>query len=300
METMRITDIQLWEAFYAVAIHGNFTKASKALNLGTPQLSKRVNRLEEQLGVRLLTRSTRTVTLTNEGRSLLPRITSVLDELSGLESVFDNQKELSGTIRITSVPFVAHRLLLPLITAFMKKHPKIQIDLELSEGMVNLVETNTDIALRIHHEPDDSSLVYKKLVPNQLVFCASPAYVKKAGSPIKKPADLSHHPLLMLDVHKKCRFVDSAIKLSDLVKPPKLKCNNGWFLTEQALNGDGILLRSSLDVKSYLEKGSLVQVLKSHSLEPFGNIYAVVPSRKFLAPRVRVFLDFLNDWISKS
>lgn len=291
---MKIDDLMVWEAFHELALKGSFTKAAHSLKISIPQLSKRIAKLEEQLGMRLFARSTRNVALTDEGKSLLPRVTAVIEDLKNLESTFDDKKELSGTIRITSVPFVAHRLLLPALTEFMKKHPKIHIDLDLSEGMVNLIESNFDLAIRIHHEPEDSTLIYKKLVPNDLIFCCSPKYLKNAPA-IKKLTDLQNHNILMLDIHKKCRFKNHSEKLGDVVNPPKLKCNNGWFLTEMALKGEGLLVRSVWDVQGYLDKGQLVQVLKNHPLEPFGNIYAVVPNRKFLAPRVRMFLEFLGD-----
>ena len=290
---MKIEEISIWEAFQGVAQHGNFSKAAKALKAGVPQISKRIAKLEELLGVKLFQRSTRVVSLTEDGRALLPKVIAVLEDLAGMEASFEDIKSLSGTIRITSVPFVAHRLLIPVIAKFRKLHPNVNVEIELSEGVLNLIESNIDLAIRIHDEPEDSSLIYRKLGVNQLVFCASPAYLKTTKAPLRTPRDLREHSLLMLDIHGSCSFQDKSFKLEQLAKSKKIICDNGWFLTEMALEGFGVLVRSIWDVQEHFKSGALVQVLKKNPLEEFGHIYAVIPSRRLLAPRVRAFLDFV-------
>lgn len=290
---MKIDDIAAWEAFESVGTHGNFSKAAKVLKLGLPQLSKRVAKLEDLLGVRLFHRSTRVVTLTDEGRAMLPKVSAVLEDLKSIETSFEDKQSLSGTIRITTVPFIAHRLLIPVIAKFKEQHPQVNFEVELSEGVVNLAESNIDLALRIHENPSDTNLVYRKLAPNRLILCASPGYLKKASSPIKKPADLRDHNLLMLNIHRNCRFLENSVRVVDLSKQKDVVCENGWFLTELALNNFGVLLRSQIDVREYLDQGRLVQVLKKYPLTEFGSIYAVIQSRKLLAARVRTFLDFV-------
>lgn len=288
---MRIDEISAWEAFHGVATHGGFSSAARNLRVSVPQLSKRVARLEEDLGVRLFKRSTRVVSLTDEGKSLLPKVTTLLEDIGDLESTFEANRALSGVIRVTAVPFLAQRVLIPVLEKFTKLHPAVKFEIDLSETMVSLVETNVDLALRIHHEPKDTSLVYRKLFANELVLCASPAYLK-AAPPLKKVADLKAHRTLVIDVHKKCRFGSGEV-LGDFTAGARFQCSNGWYLTELALRGFGVLARARRDVQAHLEAGALVQVLKSHPLEPFGNVYAVIPSRKFLAPRVRAFYELL-------
>jgi DNA-binding transcriptional LysR family regulator len=289
---MKIEEIAAWEAFLGVATHGNFSKAAELLKVPVPQVSKRVAKLESQLGTRLFQRTTRVVTLTDEGRALLPKIKSVLEDLQEVESFFENKQELSGTVKVTCVPFVAHKLLLPVLPDFMKKHPKIHIELELSEKFMNIIESGFDMAIRIE-TPKDTDLIYRKLLPNDLIFCASPEYLKKNKSPLRSPKDLKDHDLLMLSIHKKCRFKDQSFQLGEFEKTKKLTCENGVFLADLALNGFGVLVRSVWDVQDHLKRGTLVQVLKKHPLETFGHIHAVVPSKRFLAPRVRAFLDFV-------
>ncbi len=293
-ENMKIDEVSYWEAFQGVAKFGNFSKASRHLGVTLPQLSKRVSKLENHLGVRLFQRSTRAVSLTNEGKALLPRISALLEEWSSAESLFDTKSEnLKGTIRITSIPFVAHRLLIPAVSEFARLHPQVALDFELSEEIQNLVESNIDIAIRIHNEPPDSSLIYRKLLPNTLIACASPIYLKSNTAPLKKPQDLSRHELLSLKVHSRCQFKGTSIQLAEFNKSKRTSCENGWFLTQLALSGNGILIRSKWDVQEHLQKGELVEVLKDFPLGDFGYIYAVIPSRKFLAPRVSAFLDFI-------
>lgn len=291
---MKRDDLSAWEAFHGVATHGSFSGAARHLRLGVPQLSKRVSRLESDLGVRLFARSTRRVSLTDEGRSILPKVSSLLEDVASLESTFESHRALSGTIRLTSVPFVAHRLLLPALSSFAKAHPQVQFELELSERMVNLVEANMDMAIRIHDDPKDTTLVYRKLASNDLVLCASPKYLTSTKAPLRTPSDLRRHPVLMLDVHRKCRFSKDDVKIGEVAGRPEVRCDNGWFLTELALEGRGVLVRSIWDVRDHLKRGKLVRVLEKHPLDSFGNIYAVVPSRKYLAPRVRAFLDLIQ------
>lgn len=291
---MKIDEIPVWEAFYGVAKHGNFSKAAQALRVTVPQLSKRVAKLEGHLGVRLFQRSTRSVALTDEGKALMPKVGAILDDLQGVESLFERDHQLSGTVRVTCVPFVAHRLLIPVLSIFTERYPDIRIELDLSEGVSNLIESNVDLALRID-EPGDSDLVYRKIASNDLVFCASPGYLKASKFPLKEPQHLKNHRLLMLHVHRDCRVGDTQLRLKNFAASRKITCENGWFLTELALRDLGVLVRSIWDVQEYIRTGQLVQVLKNHRLENFGNIYVVIPSRRFLAPRVRLFMDFVVD-----
>lgn len=289
---MKIEDISIWEAFYGVAKYGNFSKASQALRVNLPLLSKRVAKLEDALGVRLFQRSTRVVKLTNEGKALLPRVSAILEDFTGIESFFEDQQDLSGTIRLTCIPFIAHRLLIPVLDDFKELHPNVHIEMDLSENVLNLIEANIDIAIRID-EPEDSDLVYKKLIPNNLIFCASPKYLKDCAKPLTKIEHLKNHPMLVLGLHENCQFKDGSGKLHDHLGERAVSCENGAFLTDLAVNHFGVLVRSIWDVQELLSNGSLVQVLKKYPLETFGNVYAVIPSRRFLAPRVRAFMDFI-------
>lgn len=148
------------------------------------------------------------------------------------------------------------------------------------------------MAIRIA-SPEDSDLIYRKLVPNELIFCASPKYLKKSRKPVETIEDLHQHSLLFLRIHSECKFVGSDIRLKKFASRKMVECDNGAFLTDLALNDFGILVRSIWDVKKHITEGRLVQVLEDHSLEIFGHIYAVIPNKKFLAPRTRAFYEFV-------
>lgn len=289
---MKINDISNWEAFLAVVKYENFSKASKALNIGVPQISKRVAKLEASLSIRLFHRSTRAVSLTSEGRALLPKITSIIEDLKNLEDQFTNDQELTGTIKVTCVSFLAHKFFVPTIEEFMRLHPKLKIELDLSQNFVNLIESAVDMAIRIE-EPKDSELIYRKLAPNNLIFCATPTYLENNTNTIEAPMDLVNHDLLMLSVHNRCHFENSKTKVEDLAIAKKIICEDGVLLTNMALNHSGVLLRSIWDVSEDIDKGVLVQVLKDYPLKTFGHIYAVIPSKRYLAPRVRSLMDFV-------
>ncbi|MES2854894.1 MAG: LysR family transcriptional regulator [Bdellovibrionota bacterium] len=291
---MKIDDLNGWIAFAGVAKHGNFAKASRALSVPVSILSKRVAKLESQLGVRLFQRSTRVVTMTSEGQALLPKITVILEDLIEAEQTFSASKELSGVVKITAVPFVAHALLIPGIGEFQKKYPRVKIDLHLSEKVENIIERGFDLAIRIQ-TPEDTDLIYRKLVPNDLVFCASPKYLKKNSEPIRRPDDLIKHKLLFLKIHDRCRFVGSDLQLKKFSSAKEIESDSGAFLTDLALNDFGILVRSIWDVKQHLKAGRLVRLLEKYPLETFGHIHAVIPSGKFLAPRARVFYEFVLE-----
>lgn len=291
-ETMKVDDISAWEAFQNVAKHGSFSAAARFLKVPTPQISKRIARLESQLGIRLFQRTTRVVSLTDEGKSLLPKIESILEDLHEAENLFESRKKISGSVKVTCVPFIAHRLLLPVLGDFFEKNPHIHVVLELSESFRNLVQEGYDMAIRIE-TPKDSDLIYRRLAPNDLIFCASPAYLERNSKELQSPIDLMNHDLLSLSIHNRARFIAKDYTLGDFSSSKKITCEDGVFLTDMALKGMGVLVRSILDVQDHLEKGHLVEVLEDYRLETFGYLHAVIPSKRFLAPRVRSFLDFV-------
>lgn len=291
---MKVYELALWEAFLAVAKFGSFSQAAKQLRVSPPQLSKRINKLEDALGVRCFQRSTRSVALTSEGRAMLPSVTALLTDLEDLEGQFADATNASGVVRVTCVPAVAERFILPRLRTFLDRNPAVQIELDLSERFVNLIEQNIDVALRIQ-KPTDTNLVYRKLASNDLVLCASPAYLKSCRKPLRTPEDLHDHPFLTLAIHDRVRFLGSERTLGDFRASRRIVCENGVMTRELAVQGYGVLARSLWDVRELLEKKVLVRVLENHPLESFGEMYAVIPSRRFLAPRVRRFLEFLLE-----
>lgn len=298
---MQISDLSLWEAFYWVAKDASFTKAAARLRLGTPMLSKKITRLEKELSVRLFFRSTRKLALTEEGRSLLPVVETLLEDYRGLEDRFQSGKKIAGTIRLTCTAGLANRHLAPLIVEFTEKHPDVKFEIDASDALVDLIGSQIDLAIRIQ-KPVESELIYKKLIPNNLIFCASPDYVRKCRLPLKTAEDLRKHPLVMFRAYERCVLTGTGLTLGDFTQNRRIDANSGTFLTELALQGAGVAIRSVWDVREFLRAGALTQVLKNVHIENPVDIYAVIPSRRLMTARVRTFLSFLEarakNWVA--
>ena len=296
---MKIDDLSLWQAFYWVAKDSSFTKAAQRMNLGSPILSKKIAKLEETLDVRLFQRSTRKVSLTDEGKGLLPLIESLIDDVQGIEMRFEKQTELSGTIRMTSMSTIVQRFLAPILIDFTKKHPKVRFELDVSDHIVDMIDSQVDLAIR-SQTPTGSDFVYKKLVSNRPLFCASPEYLKQSKKPVRKIEDLHHHRIMMFKAYTNRKILNTPYKLSDFADSKFIEPSSGLFITELILRGAGIGVRSGWDVHDLLKSGELVEVLKNYKIDPLNDIYLVVPNRRLLAPRVRAFIDFLvaraKDW----
>lgn len=291
---MKIRDLSMWESFDRVANEENFARAAKMLRIGPSLLSKRIKALEDELGVRLFQRSTRKVSLTQEGRALLPRVKALLEDAKGLEDQFEAEREVAGTIRMTCLPAFANRVIAPLIADFSRRYPKVEFEIDASEGIVDLIDSQMDLAIRVQ-APEGADFVFKELIENRLVLCASPAYLKKARHRVQGPADLKHHRILTLPVYAGCRFKNSSLTLGDLAGSVKIRAESGAFLTELARAGAGIAVRSLWDVRPFLDSGELVRVLAKDVIEPFGHVYAVIPNRRLVSRRVRAFVDDLSE-----
>ncbi len=178
-----------------------------------------------------------------------------------------------------------------MLAEFTRLHPEIRFELEITDRLIDLLDERMDLAIRVQ-EPEGADFVFKRLFPNDLVLCASPIYLKKA-KPLRTLDDLCQHPILALKVYEDCRFKNSNKSIGDLMNSRAIICESGVYLTELAIQGAGIAIRSTWDVGPLIKAGQLVQVLPKQSLEPYGTVYAVVPTRRLLANRVRAFMDFL-------
>ena len=288
---MKIRDLSSWESFYWVAKETNFARAAKKLNIGPSLLSKRINRLEDDLGIRLFHRSTRKVTLTQDGLTLLPRVKSFLEDAQGLEDQFENKKEVEGTIRFTCITAFTHRVMTPLIAKFCKLYPNVEFEIDASDRVVDIIDSQMDFVIRVQ-EPTGADFIFKKLLQNNLVACATAQYLKDTKK-IRCPEDLKHHRILTLKAYEDCRFANSTLTVGALAGSQKIRAESGLLLTDLACKGMGVTIRSKWDVHLLLKTGKLVQVLEDYPLEPFGDIYAIIPNRRLLAHRVRIFIDFL-------
>ncbi len=279
--------------FVAVVKQGSFTRAAEKTNLSRAQISKSLIQLEAELGVRLLHRTTRKLSLTESGSIYFDRCLSILEDVAAAEAVISSADETpSGTLMLTAPTSFGILHLKNLIPNFLVRYPDVQIRLSLNDRQIDLVEEGFDLAIRIS-DLRDSSLVSRRIAPCKRVYCASPNYLAKHGKP-EKPEDLVRHQCLVYtNDMRPGRWVFEGHKQSDLVKVTGPLCSdNGDLLKSAALNGLGITCLPMFIVGPEIKSGRLEPVLANFS-PPDISIYALYPSRKFLSAKVRAFVDFL-------
>ncbi|MFO1273053.1 MAG: LysR family transcriptional regulator [Rubrivivax sp.] len=283
------------ESFVAVATKGSLTGAARAEGVAPAVIGRRIDALEERLGVKLLVRTTRRITLTHEGSAFLEDCQRVLGDLANAEaSVSAGGVKASGHLRVTAPAGFGRRHVAPLVPAFLDQHPEVSLSLNLSDRVVDIVNEGFDCAVRVGDLPD-SSLISVRLADNRRQCVASPAYVKRAGAP-KTPAELMHHECLTLssDASQTRGWafqVDGAI--THLRPSGRVDCSDGQVLHTWCLSGLGIAWRSTWEVEAEVASGQLVTVLDEFAAPPNG-IYAVFPHAKHLPLRVRLWIDFIK------
>ena len=283
------------ESFVAVATKGSLTATALAEGVAPAVIGRRIDALEERLGVKLMVRTTRRITLTHEGSAFLEDCQRLLSELASAEaSVSAGGVKASGHLRVTAPAGFGRRHVAPLVPKFLARHPDVSLSLNLSDRVVDIVNEGFDCAVRVGDLPD-SSLVSVRLADNRRLCVATPGYLRRAGVP-KSPADLARHECLTLssDASQTRGWafeVDGQV--THLRPSGRLDCSDGQVLHEWCLLGLGIAWRSTWEVESDVESGRLQVVLEDYAAPPNG-IYAVFPQRKHLPLRVRLWIDFLK------
>jgi DNA-binding transcriptional LysR family regulator len=279
------------ETFVSVASRGTLTAAAAAEGVAPAVVSRRLDALEARLGVKLLLRTTRRVSLTFEGSAYLEDCQRILRELGEAEaSVSLGGVKARGHLRLSAPAGFGRKHVAPLIMPFLDAHPEVTVSLDLSDRLVDLVNEGVDCVIRVG-ELTDSSLVSMRLAENRRAVVASPAYLEKHGTP-RTLADLARHNCLSLGQQRGWLFRQGedtvSIKVNGL-----LECNDGAVLHEWALAGRGLAWRSMWEVGADLKSGALVSLLEEFAAPPTG-IHAVFPQRKFLPLRVRLLIDYLK------
>ena len=280
-------------AFVRIVEAGSISRAAAQLGVAKSAISRRLAELEQRLGVQLLQRTTRQSSLTEAGRSYYRRALQILADVSELNAATSNTKEqLEGELKIAVPLTFGFQHLAPVIDAFAKAHPGLIFHLDFSDRQVDLVEEGFDLAIRIA-ALQDSTHIARRLAPVRLILCASPAYLEQYGAP-EKPQDLKAHQALQYSyvvgsswklLAPDGRPVNAGIKV-------KLSANNGEFLRDVAVNGQGIARLPTFIVWREIENGELVRVMADYSIEPL-NVYAIYPQTRHLSHRVRALIDFL-------
>lgn len=294
--------LRAMETFVAVAARGSLAAAARAEGVAPAIVGRRLDALEELLGVKLMVRTTRRITLTHEGSSYLEDCQRLLGEIASAEaSVSAGGIRPKGHLRLTAPAGFGRRHVAPLVPLFRERHPEVTISLNLSDRVIDLAAEGYDCAVRVGDLPD-SSLVGVRLANNRRLCVASPRYLQHHGRP-QQPQDLARFDCLVLSSDaSQTRGWAFQLPARDgrpgelvYLRPSgPLDCSDGQVLHEWCLAGFGIAWRSIWEVEADIAAGRLVSLLDDYAAAPNG-IYAVFPQRKHLALRVRLWIEFLKE-----
>ena len=294
------------ESFVAVITRGSLTAAAQAEGVAPAIMGRRLDALEERLGVKLLVRTTRKLTLTHEGSAFLEDAQRLLADLANAEaSVSAGGVKASGHLRITAPAGFGRRHVAPLVPKFRKMHLDVTLSLNLSDRVIDMTGEGFDCAVRVGDMPD-SSLVSVRLADNRRLCVATPAYLQRCGTP-QQPSDLSRFDCLTLssDASQTRGWAfnipnsNGEREVSYLRPAGPLDCSDGQVLHDWCLAGYGMAWRSTWEVEAEIASGQFVAVLEDFAAPPNG-IYAVFPQRKHLPLRVRLWIDFLKHNYSQT
>jgi LysR family transcriptional activator of dmlA len=287
--------------FSLLARSGSFSATARELDLTTPAISKRLAQMEARLGVLLLNRTTRRISLTPEGEIYLTHARRILAEIEDMEQLVASAVAgPKGLLRVNATLGFGRSHIAPLISGFAKLHPEVQIQLQLTVNPPPVGDDAFDVCVRFG-EPPDARVIARKLAPNRRLLCAAPAYLAKRGTP-QTPQELAQHNCIGIrqggEAYGIWRL--SSGKRTETVKVRgNLSTSDGEIAVNWALAGHGIVMRAEWDVARYLRSGRLRQVLAQYQSPP-ADIHAVYPQRHQVSARVRAFVDFLAHHFKKS
>ncbi len=284
--------------FSTLASAGSLSAAARELNVTTPAVSKHLAQMESRLGVSLVNRTTRRMSLTPEGELYLENARRILGEIEGMEELLGVAKATpKGLLRVNATLGFGRSHVAPLISKFVRLYPQLEVQLQLSVNPPALTDDSFDVCIRFG-APPDARVIARYIAPNRRLLCAAPAYLAKHGIP-KVPNDLTRHNCIgirqgdegygvwRLSSGRGRNASTEAVKTRG-----NLTTNDGEIAVNWALDGHGILMRAEWDIERYLCRGQLVQVLPQY-FTPDADIHAVYPQRHQLAARVRAFVDFV-------
>lgn len=293
MEINRIGDLS---AFVSSVKQGSYTKAAKHLGLSRSAIGKSIVRLEQQMNVRLLNRTTRSLSLTDEGRILFDYCKQILEDLDEIDQVMATRRvHPTGTLKITAPHSLGHQYILPVLHNFLKKWSDLNADISFTDRFVDVIEEGFDIGIRIGEPKDDSRLLTRTIAWQHMQTCASPQYLQLHGCP-QTPQDLLQFNTIFFNGsfnRKTWKFkTDHGPYIFE--GPEKMKIDSSDAILASAISGFGIIQLPSYLTKKAVDRGDLVPILEEYAVsdEPIRIIY---PSKKHLSPRIRMFIDFLTE-----
>ncbi len=288
------------EFFVLVAKLGTLSGAARELDLTPPAATKRLALMEARLGVRLVNRTTRSISLTNEGETYLSYATRILADLREMENVVSSSgAEPRGLLRVNATLGFGRTTIAPLVSEFARRYAHVEVQLDVTDRPVDLVDSGIDLAIRFGNLPD-RRLSARRIMSNRRFLCASPGYLERFGTP-QSLADLLQHRCI---IH---RQNDSAYGVwrfdhqghQETIKVDgALSSNDGDIVLGWALDGHGILIRSEWDLAKYLESGRLRVVLPEYKV-PSADLFVYYPQRRNQTARARAFIDFLVEKFRK-
>lgn len=283
--------------FAHVVEHGSFSAAARYLSVPKSTLSRRIADLEDELGVRLLNRTTRKLYLTDVGREFLVHCQTVVAAANAAEQVTQFvQEKPRGKVRVSSPYPISQSLLVQILPAFMQRYPDVSIDLVMTNKPVNLIEEQVDIALRVRPTMEESSLIGRELLPSGQALYASPDLVARMGV-ATHPTDLITWPALSMHQSSgryQWQLMQEGGEKVSVSYQARLVTDDLWVLREAAYQGQGVVALPTYLCREYVAEGRLVKVLPQWQM-PVGKLHLVYPYRRGLLPAVRVLIDFLVE-----
>lgn len=288
--------------FADVIDSGSFSKAAERRAFNRSYVSKQIAKLEEHLGMRLLHRTTRSLSPTDAGHAVYQHACSLRDQLNETDALVNSlREEITGQLRISSTTFFGRLHVLPVVEQLINEYPGLNFDLRLEDRYVDIVGERFDVAIRIT-EPDNSSLVARKLADNPFYMVASPAYLEQYGTP-QTVNDLKQHRFVVygsdINVTRDWSYRDGS-EIRTFSLHSCLTVNDGQALLQAAQDGTGITLMAEFGGYRALRQGLVKRVLPQLELMPFAPIYIMYPSRAHMAKKTRLFIDRMLDYVGRS
>ncbi|CCH07135.1 LysR family transcriptional regulator [Achromobacter xylosoxidans] len=282
------------EFFVLLARHRNLSTVARQLDLTPPAATKRLAQLEARLGVRLVNRTTRSISLTPEGETYLHYATRILADVREMEEVVSSSGSVpKGLLRINATLGFGRTAIAPIVSEFALHHPQVEVQLDVTDRPIDLVESGVDLGIRFGALPDQR-LVARRVLSNRRFLCAAPRYLAHHGTPASL-RDLADHQCIIHrqneDAYGVWRFTREG-RAETVKVHGALSSNDGDIVLNWALDGHGILVRSEWDLAKYLESGRLRVVLPEFIL-PSADLFVYYPSKRDLSARTRAFIDFL-------
>ncbi len=296
-----MNQLEEMKTFIRIVEAGSITKAAEQMNTVKSAISRRLSELESRLGINLLTRTTRSQTLTDSGEQFYKQCIRIIDDINEAESSLGNENTaLSGRIKIAAPLSFGIAKLCPVLKQFHDLYPDIVFDIDFNDRRVELIDEGFDLAIRIANLTD-SSLIARRLTTVKLIHCASPGYLQKHGRPLS-PEDLlnGHIKLQYHAAPDNWHFKDKHGKHYSIKLPKSMTTNNGDFDCQAAISGWGITYLPDFICSAAIEEGKLVPILSDYMDNNEIGVYAVYPQTRHLSQRVSRLISFLSEHFKKT